>query len=205
MQIAKLDRDRLTELINIGYGRAAGSLSKLVGKRIILRAPTVELHAINNLSQALVKLVGKEVSSVRQVFSGAVGGHALLLLDRHSADVLTALLLKDANVEDCKSAEREALIEMGNIVLQSAIGICGNMLKLQVAFSVPNVSLEAIDDLLNSIVVGDTELKFALLIDTRFQVADQEVSGYLAVVLGLTSYSLLLAELDKWEGRQVWP
>jgi chemotaxis protein CheC len=192
-------------LINIGYGRAAASLSKLVGKRIILRAPTVELHAISNLSQALIKLTGKEVSSVHQVFSGAVGGHALLLLDRHSADVLTALLLKDAKVEDRKSAEREALTEMGNIVLQSAIGICGNMLKLQVAFSVPNVSLEAIDDLLKSIVVGDAELKFALLIDTRFQVADQEVSGYLAVVLGLTSYSLLLTELDKWEGRQVWP
>jgi len=203
MQIAAKDRDRLTEMINIGYGRAAGALSALIGERITLHVPAVDLHSIEEVTQKLAELVGPHVSSVHQSFSGPVGGHALLLLDARSADVLTSLLLRDAAVSDRRAAAREALGELGNIVLQAAIGICGNMLQLQVSFSVPNVTLESIAGLLNSIVVGNNELQFALLIRTRFEVAQKELNGYLAVVLGITSYSLLLSELDKWEARQV--
>jgi len=203
MQIAAKDRDRLTEMINIGYGRAAGALSALIGERITLHVPAVDLHSIEEVTQKLAELVGPHVSSVHQSFSGPVGGHALLLLDARSADVLTSLLLRDAAVSDRRAAAREALGELGNIVLQAAIGICGNMLQLQVSFSVPNVTLESIAELLNSIVVGNNELQFALLIRTRFEVAQKELNGYLAVVLGITSYSLLLRELDKWEARQV--
>ena len=203
MQIAAKDRDRLTEMINIGYGRAAGALSALIGERISLHVPAVDLHSIEEVTQKLAELVGPHVSSVHQSFSGPVGGHALLLLDARSADVLTSLLLRDAAVSDRRAAAREALGELGNIVLQAAIGICGNMLQLQVSFSVPNVTLESIAELLNSIVVGNNELQFALLIRTRFEVAQKELNGYLAVVLGITSYSLLLSELDKWEARQV--
>jgi chemotaxis protein CheC len=203
MQIAVKDKDRLTEMINIGYGRAAGALSALIGERITLHVPTVDLHSIEEVTQELAELVGPRVSSVHQSFSGPVGGHALLLLDAQSADVLTSLLLRDTDISDRRAAAREALGELGNIVLQAAIGICGNMLQLQVSFSVPNVSLESIAELLNSIVVDNNELQFALLIRTRFEVAQKELNGYLAVVLGVTSYSLLLSELDKWEARQV--
>jgi chemotaxis protein CheC len=202
MQLGNRDRDQLTELINIGYGRAAGALSRLIGERIILHAPTVELQSIDEVADSLAKLIGLQVSSVHQVFSGPVGGHALLLLDPAAAEVLIDLLLKGGGGENRKTAAREAFAELGNIVLQAAIGICGNMLQLQVSFSVPNVSLESINELLNSIVVGNAELQFALLIRTRFEVAQRELNGYLAVVLGVTSYSLLLNELDKWEGRQ---
>jgi len=30
-----------------------------------------------------------------------------------------------------------------------------------------------------------------------------QVSGYLVVILGITSFSTLLDELDKWEKRQI--
>jgi len=71
-----------------------------------------------------------------------------------------------------------------------------------VSFSVPSLALETVDDLLNSITIEEKELQFALLVRTRFELLQSQVSGYLVVVLGITSVSKLLEELDRWEERQ---
>jgi chemotaxis protein CheC len=145
-----------------------------------------------------------EVSSVHQVFSGAVSGHALLLVDSAAAESLTALLVGDKESgENMRAARREAFTEVGNILLQASMGVCGNLLQVHVSFSMPRLHVDTIDDLLNTITVEDKELQFALLVRTRFQLLNSKVSGYLLVVLGITSFSRLLEEIDKWERRQL--
>jgi chemotaxis protein CheC len=197
-------REVLSELINIGYGRAANALSQLAGERIVLEAPQVELRTIDRVKDGLNELLQGEVSSVHQVFSGPVSGHALLLLNSAAAETLTSLIVpRDLAPEELVSAKREALMELGNVVLQASMGICGNILQVQVSFSVPKLHLESINDVLDSLTVQEKELQFALLVRTRFQMLRTEVSGYLIVVLGVTSYSRLLEELDNWERRQV--
>jgi chemotaxis protein CheC len=197
-------REVLSELINIGYGRAAAALSNLAGQRIILEAPKVELRTIDRVKDGLNELLKGEVSSVHQIFSGPVSGHALLLLDASAAEALTSLLVqKDLSPEELHVARREALMEVGNVVLQASMGICGNILQVHVSFSVPKLHVESINDVLDSLTVQNKELQFALLVRTRFQMQSKEVSGFLVVVLGVTSYSRLLEELDKWESRQL--
>ena len=202
MELTPRHRETLSELINIGYGRAAASLSQVTGQRIVLEAPKVDVYTIDRVKAALQDLLKGPIASVHQVFSGPVSGHALLLLSPETADVLTSLLMPPGARADHRARiRREALTEVGNIILQAAMGICGNLLKVHVAFSVPSLHLESIDDVLNSVVVNEVELQFALLVRTRFQLAKNEVSGYLAVILGVTSFSRLLEELDKWERR----
>jgi chemotaxis protein CheC len=178
-------------------------LSDLTGQRIVLTAPQVELYSIDRVKEALNKMLKGEVASVQQIFSGPVSGHALLLISREGADILTKLLIdeKTVAVED-RAARREALAELGNIVLQGSMGVCGNLLEVHVSFSVPSLALETVDDLLNSITIQERELQFALLVRTRFELLKSQVSGYLVVILGITSFSTLLDELDKWEKRQ---
>jgi chemotaxis protein CheC len=200
MELTPHHRETLAELINIGYGRAAASLSELTGQRIVLEAPQVEVYSIERVKPALQDMLNGQIASVHQVFSGPVSGHALLLLDTRIAEMLTALVVRqDVPPEQLRVIRREALTEVGNIILQAAMGICGNLLKVHVSFSVPSLHLESVDDVLNSVVVNEVELQFALLVRTRFQLAASEVSGYLAVILGVTSFSRLLNELDKWE------
>lgn len=172
-------------------------------QRIVLTAPQVELHTIDQVKNALGEMLKGEVASVHQVFGGPVSGHALLLISKEGADTLTALLVdeKIAAVEG-RVARREALAELGNIVLQGSMGVCGNLLQIHVSFSVPSLALESVDDLLNSIIVGQKELQFALLVKTRFELQRSQVSGYLVVILGITSFSMLLQELEKWEQRE---
>jgi chemotaxis protein CheC len=190
-------------LINIGYGRAASALSELTGHRIILAAPQVELYPIDRVKDALGQMLKGEVASVQQVFGGPVSGHALLLISREGADTLTGLLVDEkTTAAEGRAARREALAEMGNIILQGSMGVCGNLLQIHVSFSVPSLALETVDDLLNSIIVNQRELQFALLVRTRFELLKGQVSGYLVVILGVTSFSTLLEELDNWEARQ---
>jgi chemotaxis protein CheC len=194
----------LAELINIGYGRAAAALSELTGQRITLEAPKIELHPIHEVKEALTKLLHGEVSSVHQVFTGPVSGHAVLLVDSGAAELLTDQLIDpEAALGNQRAARREAFTEVGNILLQASMGLCGNLLQVHVTFSVPRLHVETVDELLTSVLVAEQELQFALLVQTRFQVLEGQISGYLLVILGITSFSRLLAELDNWERRQL--
>ena len=203
MELTPRHREALAELINIGYARAGKSLSELTGERIVLNAPMVEIHSIDVVRVALNELVKGEVASVHQVFSGPVAGHALLLVSNEAADVLTSPLVAGVPSNEQQAARREALTEIGNILLQASMGLCGELLQVHVSFTVPRLEIETIDDMLNSICVNNQELQFAVLVRTRFELQNSQVSGYIVVILGVTSFSRLLDELDGWEARQL--
>ena len=203
MELKPGHREALAELINIGYARAGKSLSELTGERIVLNAPMVEIHSIDVVRVALNDLVKGEVASVHQVFSGPVAGHALLLVDNEAVEVLTSRLVAGVPPNEQQSARREALTEVGNILLQASMGLCGELLQVHVSFTVPRLEIETIDDMLNSICVNNQELQFAVLVRTRFELQNSQVSGYIVVILGVTSFSRLLDELDRWEVRQL--
>src|SRR5947207_845226 len=95
MKLDAPQNDALTELINIGYGRAAGALSELTGYRIQLQVPKIAMHPIEEISPLLDPLLEGDVASVDQVFSGPISGNALLLLGEKAARVLSGLLTEE--------------------------------------------------------------------------------------------------------------
>ena len=204
MELTPAHQETLTELINIGYGRAAAALSELTGRRINLDVPKIAVYPIQEIGKALKDVLSGEVASVHQVFSGPVSGNALLLLDHDAALLLNSLLL-DSPVHSgrLRAPEREALTEVGNIVLNACLGVFGNLLQVQVTFSVPRLDVESIDGVMHSISVRSQEVSYALMVHTHFTVRDSDVRGYLVIILGITSFSRLLQELDNWEKRQL--
>jgi len=204
MELTESQRDALTELINIGYGRAAGALSELTGYRINLEVPTVAIHPVEETTSLLREIISGDVASVNQVFSGPVAGHALLLLDERAALLLTELLT-DEKVPSRKidTSVREIITEVGNILLNACLGVFGNQLKVQVTFSVPRINVDSIEGVLNSITVRDQELRYALMIHMRFNLRAKDVKGYMVIILGVTSLERLMSELKNWEERQL--
>jgi chemotaxis protein CheC len=203
MHLTDAHQDALTELINIGYGRAAASLSQLTRRRISLEVPKVAIYDIPAAVNVLHEFMDGEVASVHQVFSGVVSGQAMLLLDRVAALTLNSLLLGDPpGSGDLRQAEREVLTEVGNILLNACLGVFGNVLRVQMTFSVPRFHIDSVEDILRSATISERELEYALVVHTRFHVATSNVTGYLMMVLGVTSLSRLQEELDRWEQRQ---
>lgn len=203
MELTVAQKDALTELINIGYGRAAGALSELTGYRVILEVPRVTMHRIEQITPLLERLIEGEVASVHQVFSGPISGNALLMLDEQAARALSRLLSDDDTLASSfDTTGREIITEVGNILLNACLGVFGNLLQVQVTFAVPHLEVSAAGNILRSITVGAEELQYGLMIHTRFQLRASNVTGYLVIVLGITSLDRMLRELDNWEMRQ---
>ncbi|WP_438480685.1 chemotaxis protein CheC [Oleiharenicola lentus] len=204
MELNPKQTDALTELINIGYGRAASALSELTGYRVSLEVPKVAIEEILEIAPQLEAVVKGEVASVNQMFSGPISGNAMLLLDQDAAVILSRLFDDDRSAaRGFDSSAREVVTEIGNILLNACLGVFGNLLHVQVSFAVPRLQVETVKNLLQSVTVNSKDrLTHGLMIQTRFNLRSSDVSGYLVIILGITSLDRLLSELAIWETRQ---
>ena len=203
MELNNVQHDALVELLNIGFGRAGASLSKLTQQRVLLDVPQVAIHPITHLNQSLGKLVDDRVASVHQVFSGPVAGDALLLLDPLAAATLTELLTDVPPISmELDPSSREVFTEVGNIVLNACIGTFGNMLGVPVSFSVPDVDVTTVHSVVDRMLDSGDALRYALVITAGFRLRDSAVTGYVVIVLTVLSLKRLLDALDQWQRMQ---
>ena len=198
-----IQQDALVELLNIGFGRAAASLSQLTGHRVLLEVPTVSLQAIEDVGDALERVVQGHVASVHQIFSGPVGGDALLILDESGASMLKELLTNEPALPlSIDASAREVITEIGNILLNACLGTFGNLLKVRVSFSVPHLEIANVAAILQSLMVAQHGLRYALIVHAGFRLRNAAVTGYLMIVLSVASLDRLIHAVDEWEDAQ---
>jgi len=203
VRLTERQSDALSELINIAFARTGAALSELTGHRVLLDPPEVAVYRSEELRPALAKFVPGDVASIHQVFAGPVAGDALLLLNYEGAVQLTDLLTDEHNRSAfLDESAREVLTEVGNILLNACLGMFGNLLNVHVTFSVPRLHLETLDELLKSITSNKTEMHYALVVYTAFQIRDSSVKGFLVIVLSVASLDRLIQEVDAWEAQQ---
>jgi len=190
VELTSVQHDALIELLNIGFGRAAAALSELTGHRVLLEVPNVSV-------------VSDEVASVHQIFSGPVAGDALLILDHAAAGMLKELLTSEAPLPlTIDASAREVLTEVGNILLNACLGTFGNILKVQVSFSVPHLNLDTLHQVVRSLLINREGLRYALVVHAGFKLRDAEVRGYLVIVLSVASLDRLIRAIETWEDQQ---
>ena len=203
MKLTERQTDALAELINIAFARTGAALSELTGHRVILNPPEVAVYRTPELRGALAKFVPGEIASIHQVFAGPVAGDALLLLNYAGAVQLTDLLTdEDQPSVFLDESAREVLTEVGNILLNACLGMFGNLLNVHVTFSVPRLHLETLDELIDSTTSDKTDMHYALVVYTAFQIRDSSVKGFLVIVLSVESLDRLIQEVDAWEAQQ---
>ena len=202
-ELTTAQQDALVELLNIGFGRAAASLSQLTGHRVVLEVPSVSVHPIAALDGALSMLVSQEIATVHQIFSGPVAGDALLILSHEAAGTLKELLTDEAALPlSVDASAREILTEVGNILLNACLGTFGNLLNVQVSFSVPHLNLDTLRGLLRSLLINREGLQYALVVHAGFKLRDAEIKGYLVIVLSVASLDRLIRAVEDWEHSQ---
>ena len=204
MDLNEVQHDALVELLNIGFGRAGASLSRLTGHRVLLEVPQVSVHPVDQLHVALREVVEDEVASVHQIFSGPVAGDAVLLLDPVAASALKELLTSEPALPLALDAStREVLTEVGNILLNACIGTFGNLLHVPIGFSVPDINVASVKSIVDSLTVdGEEAFRYALVVTAGFRLRNAGVTGYVVIVLSVQSLTRLLIAVDSWERRQ---
>jgi chemotaxis protein CheC len=198
MILTEHQQDALTELINIAFSRTAASLSDLTGQRVLLDAPEVEVRPLAELSGLLApRVLEGDVATVHQPFAGPMTGDAFLLLSYSDAVTLTNLMT-GAQIQSNRLdiSAREVLTEVGNILLNACLGVFGNLLQMHITFAVPRLHLNALQALLESIVITHDDQQYALVVYTSFRLRDGAVSGYLVLVLGIASLESLIQAIE---------
>lgn len=170
---------------------------------MLLEVPKVSVHPIAELGTALRPMLSDNVASVHQIFSGPVGGDALLILDHSAAGILKELLTDEPALPlPIDASAREVLTEVGNILLNACLGTFGNILQVQVSFSVPQLNLDTLHHVLRSLLVNQEGLRYALVVHAGFKLKDAEVTGYLVIVLSVASLDRLIRAVGQWEHNQ---
>lgn len=197
MDITATQIDALSEVINIGAGRAANALSMLVSQRVHLEAPDVKIFPVADLESVLAALTDQELVNVHQIFRGKLSGDAMLLMDSGSASILADMLSgREGHAHPLEAADRETLVETGNILLNAFMGSFGNLLKVHITFTVPHLQLESLKDILNMLAVGNSYVEYALVVKIRFRLSRGNVSGYVIIVMGLQSIEAMFKAMQ---------
>jgi chemotaxis protein CheC len=88
--------------------------------------------------------------------------------------------------------------EIGNVLLNACLGTFGNLLKVHVSFSVPKLSIDSLGLVLESVIVGQQELRYALVIHAGLRLRDDTVRSYLIIVLSVASLDRLVHAVENW-------
>jgi chemotaxis protein CheC len=203
MELTALQRDAITELINIGFGRAADSLSRLTGYRVLLDVPSVAIYPMEQLQEALASMMSGEIATVHQVFTGPVAGDAFLALDEGAAALLKELLTSEPALPlRIDASTQEVMTEIGNVLLNACLGTFGNLLKVHVSFSVPRLTVDTLGQVLDSVTIDHRELRYALVVHAGLRLRSDTVRSYLIIVLSVSSLDRFVEAIDAWQQSQ---
>ncbi len=190
--------DALRELMNIGVGRAARAIAELCGREVALRVVEIEFFDPSRPDRH-AELRAQVNLRVSQPFFGGLNGFALFTLSRAGAVRLAQLLLaKTAGDDAFDELEQGALLELGNIVIGSTVGMLANGLAAPVRYELPQLQLRGIADvadlLADLVEVDDTP---ALILRATLTLREETVTGYLILLFPDGSLAQLSACLDR--------
>ena len=187
MQFSELEEDFLLELFNIGVGKAADSLSKMVHQEVILSVPHIEMISIDQLAD----VVGKDqnISCVSQKITGRFDADSLLLFPKNASLQIVQLMLgQQFTAETIKELHQEAFSEVGNIVLNACIGSLSRMIDESFDIALPNFDQGRAEAILNVKEHGDEAVLF---IKINLRLSESDVEGFLAFILSSSSLDKL--------------
>jgi chemotaxis protein CheC len=197
IQLTPLQHDAITELLNIGMGQAAASLSEMVGEEVKLSVPSVEL-LLRHIAAEQIELYSKsQVAAIKQHFNGPFWGDAFLLFDEDKSLELVKILIKeDLPIEILKELERDALLEIGNIILNSCLASLANVLAHELHSELPVFLLGSADEILK----GNKSNEIVMFLRMDFSLKTKEIDGYVAFVLEIPSIERFIRSVDVYLG-----
>jgi chemotaxis protein CheC len=179
------EHDVVTELMNLGVGRAAASFSRLVDDEVVLSVPEVRLADAAAAEEAFAASVPEVLAGVMQSFEGLITGSAALLFPgERSLELVRAVIGEDLPAEEISELEQETLAEIGNIILNSCLATIANALRTELHSSLPEPYYAGRDGLVRLLGQGDSVI---LLVQIDFCLMSRNLQGYLAFIIDLRS------------------
>jgi len=194
-KLSPLEIDALTEIFNIGIGRAANALNKMVSQPVDLTIPKIEIVPNKTAKSKLNFASDVEISAVTQRFEGDFKGQALLMFSKESGLQLVSNLLGNKfPAEVLSELEQDSLVEIGNVILNACFGTVINFLKSSITIEMP----EFIQGDIDKVYVYSSENDWSLYIKVKFSLPHENIEGFISFIMDITSLEVLQESVRKF-------
>jgi chemotaxis protein CheC len=161
----------------------------MIEHEVLLSVPLVEILSQEGATRIVAKPDNPNLVAVRQDFSGAFSGRALLIFpEASSLELVRAVVGWQLSLSDIIDLEDEALAETGNIILNSWVATIANLLKRGLKMSLPVVVR---GDSRNMFESAETPQSLILFLHIRFEIRNKEIGGYVALLMDIPSIDQL--------------
>lgn len=195
-QINKMYPDVLTEIGNIGAGNATTAVANMLGIKINMSVPHVELTPV----EQIVSAIGAEDEVVVGIMLGVendITGSMMFLMDMPSAHhLVNRLMMRNPDYNaDFDEMDLSAIKEIGNIIAGAYLSALSGLTNMKITPTVPYVAIDMAGAILSVPaiqfgMVGDN----ALMIKTEMG-DDLDISGYYILMPEGDSYQKILSAL----------
>lgn len=199
--LSELHLDALSEVFNVGAGRAAASLSEIVGDEVRLSVPSVEIRKSSELDLTAISLDSNRFGTVHQTFRGSFQAEALLLFtEEHALEIVRDMMGSQISLEDLAEFEQEAMCELGNIILNACLSAMADMLSIPLDCSLPDYTVATTEEIFRR-VADDPEQPYVLLLHIDLAIEKRRSEGHLIFLLSSTSLESLIFQIERYLGE----
>ncbi len=200
-----LRNDILKEIFNISVGKAAGLLSEIIDRTILLTVPQVDVLDINQeipLDNYLPKVTDGALMVSSISFHDILKGKANLIFPAHKMRTFINLCMNENGEQEdtyFTDIDYDIIKEIGNIILNSIVGEVGNFLDIRLDYSLPEVKVFTQLNLRKNL--ESKEYPHILILFITFVIDETEIEGVILVNLTLNSLNELMKNLDRIEKK----
>lgn len=139
LKMTEIEKDILTELLNICITKAADSFASISGEDVLIQVPEIVLMKEGT---ALKELITKEDVEmlVQSEIKGDIYGQTLLLFSPGQVNDLNKILVEKIDSRD-RYLKESLLLEISNILTGTLVTYMANILKINMYGSVPNAPI----------------------------------------------------------------
>ena len=196
-----IELDAITEMLNIGIGAAAASLSEMVDEEVTLSVPNVSFLTRHDAARTMANTISNNVSGVEQHFNGPFSGDALLLFEEDKSLELVRAVLKDSVSSDSLSdMEQEAMTEIGNIILNACLATLANIFDIQITGDLPQFLRNSVHQVFNPQKADFDSTDTVLFLKMGFAINNKDIEGYVTFIMDINSTKVLKENVDRYMG-----
>ncbi|MGP4059849.1 chemotaxis protein CheC [Halobacillus sp. H74] len=194
--------DVLKEVGNVGAGHAATSLSKLLGRKVDMHVPDVQVVDFDEVME-LAGGAEREMVSIFLRIEGDAPGSMFFILPPQQANRFVALLTGVTNFGESHEEDAElassALQELGNILSGSYLTALSDFTDLYLYPSVPSLSRDMVGAILSTGLIEASQVSdHAIVIETSLSDGDAQtdvMEGHFFLFPDPDSYSEIFHSL----------
>lgn len=195
-QVNDMYIDVLREIGNIGAGNATTAIAQMLGERLNMDVPKVQLMEASELGGAICDEEETIVGIFLEVLDD-INGSMMFLMKMESAHIIVnRLMMREPDYnEPFDEMDLSALKEIGNIIASSYLTALSSLTNLIIQPSVPYIAVDMAAAILSVPAIqfgqyGDN----ALFIETEFG-DEKEMQGYFILMPEQDSYEKILKAL----------